>query len=29
MENEFCLEPKESEVQEGYPGQMSNTQLKK
>lgn len=29
MENELCLEPKESEVQEGYPGKMSNTQLKK
>lgn len=29
MGNEFCLEPTESEVQEGYPGKMSNTQFKK
>lgn len=29
MDNEFCLEHKESEVPEGYPGKMSNPQFKK
>lgn len=29
MGNEFCLESKESEIQEGYPGKMPTTQFKK